>query len=42
MEFQKPAIPGKSHPQKTPMAIAENIHNVRYRSKNFSLVFMIT
>jgi len=41
IEFQKSAMPGESQPQNTPIAMAKKIHNVRYLSKNFSLVFML-
>jgi hypothetical protein len=40
-ESQKEAIDGKKYPEKTPMNIARNIHNVRKRSKNFSLGFIL-
>ena len=41
-ESQNVAIEGKKYPEKTPMNIARNIHNVRYRSKNLSLGFILT
>jgi hypothetical protein len=42
IESQNVAIDGKKYPEKTPMNIARNIHNVRYRSKNLSLGFILT
>jgi hypothetical protein len=41
-EFQNDAIEGKKYPEKTPINIARNIHNVRYRSKNLSFAFILT
>lgn len=41
-ESQNVAIDGKKYPEKTPMNIARNIHNVRYRSKNLSFAFILT
>ena len=31
---------GKKYPKPNPMAMDENIQTVRYRSKNFNLVFI--
>jgi len=38
-DSQKSAMAGKKYPDKTPIAIARNIHRVRYLSRNFNLFF---
>jgi hypothetical protein len=40
-DSQKSATSGKKYPERTPIAIARKIHNVRNLSKNFSLVFIL-
>jgi len=38
-ESQNRDMDGKKYPDRTPMAMAENIHKVRLRSKKLSLLF---
>jgi hypothetical protein len=34
-------MPGKKYPSMTPISMAKKIQRVRYRSRNFSLTFIV-